>query len=69
MDLIGLLVQLVIVGLIAYVIFWGIGAIGLPEPFNKICIAIIVLIVVVFLVNLLSGMSGHTLLWPHRIGR
>jgi len=57
-SLVQLLVQLVVVGLIVYVLWWGIGKIGLPEPFNKIAIAIVVLIVVVFLLNLLMGFGG-----------
>ena len=61
-GLIGLLVQLCIVGLICYVIWWGLAKIALPEPFNKIVTVILVLIVVLFLVNLLLGLGGTPLL-------
>lgn len=55
MDPFMLLLQVVIAGLIVYVIWWGIEKIGLPEPFRKIAIAIIVLIVVWYLLQLLGA--------------
>ena len=35
-GLLSLLVTLVIVGLIFLLLFWFIGTVGLPEPFNKV---------------------------------
>lgn len=58
MDPITLLIQLVIFGLIMYVLWWGLGKLGLPEPFNKIATVVLVLITVVFLLNILFGFSG-----------
>ena len=58
MDLMSLLIQLVIFGLIMYVLWWGLGKIGLPEPFNKIATVVLVLITVIFLLNILFGFSG-----------
>jgi uncharacterized membrane protein YwzB len=55
MDLFQLLISLVIVGLICYVLWWAITKIGLPEPFNKIAQAVIVLIVVIYLIGVLTG--------------
>ncbi len=54
-SLLSLIVTLVIVGLIFYLCFWAVGAIGLPEPFNKIIIALIVLAAVVYLIGILTG--------------
>ncbi len=54
-GLISLLVTLVIVGLIFYLLFWAIGAIGLPEPFNKVATALIVLVAVIYLIGMLTG--------------
>lgn len=59
--LVTLLVQLVIGGLIAYLLLWAIAKIGLPDPFSKIAIAIVVLVIVVFLIDILLGMGGHPL--------
>ena len=54
-GLISLLVTLVIVGLIFYLLFWAIGAIGLPEPFSKVATALIVLVAVIYLIGVLMG--------------
>ena len=59
--LVMILIQLVIAGLIAYLLFWAIGKIGLPEPFSKIAIAMIVLVIVIFLIDLLMGVGGRPL--------
>lgn len=48
-----ILVKLVVAGLIAYVLFWALGRIGLPEPFAKIALVIIVLAVVAYVISLL----------------
>lgn len=57
-DLIRLVVWVVVLGLVFWILFWGIGKIGLPEPFNKIAIAIIVLVAVIILINFLLGLTG-----------
>ena len=59
--LLAMLVQLVVVGLILWLCWWFISYIGLPEPFAKVASVIIALVAVVFLINLLLGMSGHAL--------
>ena len=53
------LFYLIVIGLIFYILWWGLGKIGLPEPFNKIAQVVIVLLVVVVLVNFLLGLTGH----------
>lgn len=67
MSLVNLLIYICILGLIFYVLFWGLGKIGLPEPFNKVAIAILVLIIVLVLINLLTGFApvGPVLSWRH----
>lgn len=55
MSLLNLLITIVIAGIVAYIAFWGIGKIGLPEPFNKVAVAIIVLAIVIFLIGVLTG--------------
>ena len=57
-PLLGLLIQIIVVGLIFYLLFWAIGRIGLPEPFNKVAIVIVVLLCVIYLLNILLGLSG-----------
>ncbi len=60
--LLSLLLQIIIAGLILYVCWWGLGKIGLPEPFNKIAVVVLVIITVIFLINLLMGLGGHPLI-------
>lgn len=57
-PLLQLVVQLVVAGLILWLLFWFIGYVGLPEPFNKIARVLIALIAVIYLINLLLGISG-----------
>lgn len=52
-----ILIKLIVAGLIAYVAFWGVSKIGLPEPFGKIILAIIVLIIVIYLITLLASIG------------
>ena len=60
-GLVGLLITLVIAGLIFWLLWWFVGYIGLPEPFNKVARVIIALVAVVFLINLLMGLGGTPL--------
>lgn len=52
-----ILIKLVIAGLIAYIAFWALGKIGLPEPFGKIALVIIVLIVAIYCITLLAELG------------
>lgn len=60
-GLVGLLITLVVAGLIFWLLWWFVGYIGLPEPFNKVARVIIALVAVVFLINLLLGLGGTPL--------
>jgi DMSO reductase anchor subunit len=60
-GLLGLLVQLVIGGLIFYVLWWTLGKIAPPEPINKVCMVVLVLACVIWLISLLLGLGGHPL--------
>jgi uncharacterized membrane protein YhdT len=59
--LVSVLVYLIVWGLVLYVLWWGIGKIGLPEPFGKIATVALVLLTVVVLLNLLFGFVGQPL--------
>lgn len=58
-GLLSLLVTLVIVGLIFWLLYWFLGQVGLPEPFNKVALVILALAVVVYLIGLLTGQVPH----------
>ena len=55
MSIIALLITIVIWALIFYVLFWGLGKIGLPEPFAKVALVILVLAAVVVVISILTG--------------
>jgi len=59
--MLGLLITLVVWGLVFYVLWWGLGQINLPEPFNKIAKVIIVVAVVIVLLSLLGQIGGVNL--------
>lgn len=59
-GLVPLLIELVIVGLVVYLLWWLIGYIGLPAPFDKVARVIVAVIAVVYLINMLLGLSGNS---------
>jgi heme A synthase len=54
-SLISLLIAVVLLGLFAYLLWWGIAAVGLPDPFNKVARVLVALIVLVLIVGLFTG--------------
>ena len=57
-SLVMLLVWIVISGMIFYVMWWGLGQLALPEPFDKIARAVIIIVTVLLLINALLGLTG-----------
>lgn len=57
-GLIHLLIQLVIVALIFWVLYWGLSQVGIPEPFNKIIRVILILAACIFVINALLSLVG-----------
>lgn len=58
-GLISLVVWIIIIGLVFYVLWWGLGQIALPEPFDKIARVLIVVVAVLLLINALLGLVGN----------
>lgn len=56
--LINSLIYLVIVALIFWVIWWFIGYVGIPEPFNKVIRVVVGLVALVFVINFLLSLVG-----------
>ena len=56
--MISLLITLVIYGLIFYAIWWFVGYVGLPAPFDKVVRVVIALIALIVVVDLLLGLQG-----------
>ena len=58
-GMVEIVIYLVIIGLIFWVVWWFIGYVGVPEPFNKIIRVVMGLFALLIVLNLLLGMLGH----------
>lgn len=56
-GLIANIVQLVIAGAICWILWWWLGFLKLPEPFNKVGQVLISFVAVVFLIRFLMGFT------------
>lgn len=52
-QLLVLVMYIVIIGLVAYLLWWLIGYIGLPEPFSKVARVLVAVVAVVLLIGIL----------------
>jgi hypothetical protein len=59
-ELLELGIQLVVGGLIFWLIWWLINYIRLPQPFNKVAQVILAVVAVIFLINILIQAIGGT---------
>ena len=57
MNLLGIVVVLIILGLAFWIIVWLIDWIALPEPFNKVIKAVVGIVFVVYLLSMLLGQA------------
>ncbi len=48
----GMLIKLILAGCVFWVLWWGLNRMGLPEPFNKIAVVVLVLLTVVVLLQI-----------------
>ena len=55
MSIISLLLSLVVWGLIFWILWWAISTIGIPEPFHKVAVVILVVAAVIIVIGLLTG--------------
>ncbi len=58
-GLVPLLINIVVVGLILWLLFWLVTYVGLPEPFAKVAKVILAVVAVIWLINLLLGLTGN----------
>jgi hypothetical protein len=63
MDLISLIVYIVVLGLIFWLVWWFIGYVGIPEPFNKVLRVIVGLIAFLIILSFLLSLIGHPMLF------
>jgi len=62
---VGFLINLLVLGLIFWLIWWFIGYVCIPEPFNKVLRVVIGLFALIMLINLLLGLVGTPFLTFH----
>jgi hypothetical protein len=60
--LLSLFIQLVIGGLIFYILYWLIGKIALPEPINKVALVLLAVLCAIWLINILLTLGGNPLI-------
>lgn len=61
-DLINVIVYLVIIALIFWCVWWFLGYVGVPEPFNKVARVLIGLVALIIVINLLLGLVGNPII-------
>jgi hypothetical protein len=59
-QLMHIVLLILIVGGVCWLLWWLIGYIGLPAPFDKVARVIIAVVAVFFLINLLLSLAGST---------
>jgi hypothetical protein len=55
MSIIALLLSLVVWGLVFWILWFGLGAIGIPEPFHKVAVVVLVVASILVVIGLLTG--------------
>lgn len=58
-GLVGVLLQVIVIGLVCGLLWWLVSYVALPEPFNKLARVIIAIVAVVFLINALLSIVGR----------
>lgn len=58
-GLVPLLIEIVVIGLVLWLLFWLVNYVGLPEPFSKVAKVILAVVAVIWLINLLLGLTGN----------
>lgn len=59
------LIWIIVLGVVFWLLFWLIGYVGLPEPFNKVARVILAVAAVIVLINCLLMLAGHPIIhWP-----
>lgn len=58
-PLINAFIWIIVVAMIFWLCWWALGAIGVPEPFNKVIRVVLILVAVVVLINFLLRILGN----------
>ena len=60
--LLPILIQLIVAGLVLWLLWWLVGYVGLPEPFAKIANVLIAVVAVFFLIDIVLGIGGSPII-------
>jgi len=63
-SLVDLLVIILVYGLLAYLIFWAMGYLGVQEPVRKVVTVVVVFIGVIYIIGSLTGNVPTIHLFP-----
>lgn len=58
-TVVSVIFTLIICGLVFWLLWWLVGYVGLPEPFNKVARVILAVCAVFVLIGILLGLAGH----------
>lgn len=61
-GLLPLVIQIVVVAIVFWLLLWLISYVGVPEPFNKVLRVVLAVVAVLYLINLLLGLTGNAFL-------
>lgn len=59
--MIGFLIQLIIIILVLGLIYWAIGMLPIPEPFKRVAMVAMIVILVLYIIGALLPLAGG---WP-----
>jgi len=57
-GLVGLLISIIVICLIAYIVFWALGQIPLPDPIRTVVVVLVALILLVFIIQRFGLLAG-----------
>lgn len=61
-GLIATIIYLIVAGLIFYLLYWLLGVVALPEPFQKIATVILAIAAVLVIIGVLLNLVGHPII-------
>ena len=53
-------IQIVVVALVCWLLWWLISYMGLPQPFDKVLRVLIAIVAVIFLINAILTIAGQS---------
>lgn len=59
-GLLNLVVQVLVAGLVLWLLFWLVNFVSPPEPFRKVITVILAVVGVIWLINLILGLAGNS---------